>query len=418
MNQNAITTSFTAFPPVHGVEQAPERGNPDEDFAACLGAAASPLSAQPMPVSGKNRAVMASRAVPLNPEVAALRHFDPTAAAVSELASAGAVRPTTAQAVGLQQAPPPEPQMIGDEGQGAEKATSSRVRPAAGRESALAPGFGVGDAGELPRLPIQEPPAEPSTRVGADKSSPKAPNDPAAPAGTQANTVAPQAQAPAQARSPLAALAARAVPAAIAAAAPVRAALPGQAEGLARNESRLAQLASAPRLSRSSTGEPVEAQFQRGLALALRQGGGTVTLHLQPESLGDLRVRMSLDEARVEASFEASNEQARRLLGDSLGSLRSALEARGLEVTGLNVTVGDPPDRGTVGGHFTTPGGAGESHGGAHGGAGREQPEGNAARQDAGSDRAAVVLSVQEAAGVSIETGGAQGMWLRLDAIA
>src|SRR4029453_8928841 len=69
------------------------------------------------------------------------------------------------------------------------------------------------------------------------------------------------------------------------------------------------------------------AQAARGLAAAIRQGNGSVTMRLQPAGLGDLKIHVNLAHGRVEASFEAQSNQARHLLTSSLSDLRSALEA-------------------------------------------------------------------------------------------
>jgi hypothetical protein len=85
------------------------------------------------------------------------------------------------------------------------------------------------------------------------------------------------------------------------------------------------------------------AQFGRGLVAALRQNGGTVTIRLQPQELGDLKIRMQLQNGRVEARFEAATEQARDILDKNLGALRAALESRGLGVDRLDVYAADRP---------------------------------------------------------------------------
>src|SRR3989442_1514681 len=46
------------------------------------------------------------------------------------------------------------------------------------------------------------------------------------------------------------------------------------------------------------------AQAARGLVAALRQGGGSVTIRLQPGALGDLKIKVDLAAGRVGASFE------------------------------------------------------------------------------------------------------------------
>lgn len=84
--------------------------------------------------------------------------------------------------------------------------------------------------------------------------------------------------------------------------------------------------------------QPVEAQAVRGLAAVLRQKGGTVTLRLAPESLGELRISMKLEGAQVWAEIETSSDSARQLLEDQRDSLRGALEARGLKVERLEVS--------------------------------------------------------------------------------
>lgn len=94
---------------------------------------------------------------------------------------------------------------------------------------------------------------------------------------------------------------------------------------------------------------PLTAQALRGLAAALRQNGGSVTLRLNPEQLGFMKIEMSLKEGRVDARIEASNDAARHLLEQSVDRLRAALEARGLIVDRLEVkpvNEGAPEPRG------------------------------------------------------------------------
>lgn len=86
---------------------------------------------------------------------------------------------------------------------------------------------------------------------------------------------------------------------------------------------------------------PARAQLQqkqvvdaaaRGLGMAIKKGGGEVTLRLRPESLGQIRVELRLHDARVDATVEVQTTAARELLSDSLPHLRAALEAQGLTV--------------------------------------------------------------------------------------
>lgn len=88
--------------------------------------------------------------------------------------------------------------------------------------------------------------------------------------------------------------------------------------------------------------EVVTPQVVRGLALALQQGGGRVTLRLNPEHLGQVVVHVKVDNGTVNAGIETTDKAAHRLLQDSTESLRAALEARGLSVERIDVY--PPPD--------------------------------------------------------------------------
>ncbi|CAG0999574.1 hypothetical protein PHYC_02786 [Phycisphaerales bacterium] len=118
------------------------------------------------------------------------------------------------------------------------------------------------------------------------------------------------------------------------------------------------------RLSASRAGKPVPEPAQRGampqvvrgLALALKQGGGRVTLRLNPEQIGSVIVNVKVQGSSVTARLEASSDAAHRLLKDSVDGLRSALEARGLSVERIEIAPpppqeasADPRDQGAPG---------------------------------------------------------------------
>lgn len=182
----------------------------------------------------------------------------------------------------------------------------------------------------------------------------------------------------------------------------------------------------------SAAAEPqdgMDAQALRGLTAAIRQGGGSVTLRLQPESLGDLRVRVDFGEGRVGATFQVESEQARQLLEQSLSHLRSALEARGLEVGRLDVRVAERPTDAAPQNADDPGSGGADPRGGAgdRGGepSGRERPdEGFSARSGRertlapGSRDEGPVLHGAHAGPVRIETGGGPVITVRLDAVA
>ncbi len=180
--------------------------------------------------------------------------------------------------------------------------------------------------------------------------------------------------------------------------------------------------------------EPAASQIGRGLAALLRQKGGSVTIKMRPESLGEVTVRMTLDSGRVDARFETVTPLARRLLNDTLTTLRSALEAQGLTVERLSVDEEARPnesarpeaaDDDRVKERQGGSGGAGDSAGSKRGerdAAGSEHPETDAGEGAAGLPRPGVghVLAepivVPEGAGAS--AGGVPIIRLRLNAIA
>lgn len=89
------------------------------------------------------------------------------------------------------------------------------------------------------------------------------------------------------------------------------------------------------------TDRQIHAQAVRGIAAAVKQGGGSITLRLEPEHLGSLRVRVEVKGHKVTAGIEAGTESARRLLEEGRESLRAALEARGLQVERVEVRLNE-----------------------------------------------------------------------------
>lgn len=79
------------------------------------------------------------------------------------------------------------------------------------------------------------------------------------------------------------------------------------------------------------------AAVARGLSAAVLQKGGSLTLKLTPESLGQVRIDMTLDRGSVAVRLEATSVAAHDLLESSMAALRSTLEAKGLSVDRLTV---------------------------------------------------------------------------------
>ncbi|MEQ8317440.1 MAG: flagellar hook-length control protein FliK [Phycisphaerales bacterium] len=86
-----------------------------------------------------------------------------------------------------------------------------------------------------------------------------------------------------------------------------------------------------------------QAQVGRGLAQALRSGNGEVTLRLRPENLGQLSVRVQVQQNQVTATFEARHAEAQRMLEGSRDVLRQQLESRGLTVERIDVRLIEEP---------------------------------------------------------------------------
>lgn len=112
---------------------------------------------------------------------------------------------------------------------------------------------------------------------------------------------------------------------------------PGGGAHLPRPDAHNPAATAARRGADARTEALVTAQAARGLAAAMSRQDGAVTLRLNPESLGFLRIRLELGKGQVLARFEASTEQARGLLERSSETLRASLEAKGWEASQVRV---------------------------------------------------------------------------------
>lgn len=126
----------------------------------------------------------------------------------------------------------------------------------------------------------------------------------------------------------------------------------------------------------------VRSQAMRGVAAALTQGDQSVTLKLEPATLGEMRVKLKMNDGQMTADFEVSSTEARRLLERSSGELRQALEARGVQVEKIEVQL--VPTAGSTG-----EGIGAEAQWNTQGGMGDGQSEGSAWSGAWGNDRSA-----------------------------
>jgi flagellar hook-length control protein FliK len=83
--------------------------------------------------------------------------------------------------------------------------------------------------------------------------------------------------------------------------------------------------------------EANHAQIVTGIQAQLLPNGGSMQLHLNPGELGSMSVSVQMRNGVMSATFEASNDQAARLLTHSLGQLKTALETQGVSVGALHV---------------------------------------------------------------------------------
>ena len=78
----------------------------------------------------------------------------------------------------------------------------------------------------------------------------------------------------------------------------------------------------------------------RGMNALASQRGGSLTMRLDPPSLGQVIIRMSVSDGVVQAELHASNNAGRVVMERGLETLRASLESRGLTVERLSVQAG------------------------------------------------------------------------------
>jgi flagellar hook-length control protein FliK len=111
-----------------------------------------------------------------------------------------------------------------------------------------------------------------------------------------------------------------------------------------------AAAANAPATAATPGEDPNTVRVARAMQSALSQGGGSVTLRLQPPDLGMVRVQMQVQDGVVRAQLTAEHDSVRDLLNQQLGHLRTALESHGLTVDRLDVQTAPRAPGSTLGG--------------------------------------------------------------------
>ncbi len=85
--------------------------------------------------------------------------------------------------------------------------------------------------------------------------------------------------------------------------------------------------------------EMTGADLVRTAGLVVRDGGGEIRLTLKPESLGSVRIRLSLADGMVEGRIIVDTPEARQAFEAGLDSLTRALHADGFQTGSLSVSV-------------------------------------------------------------------------------
>jgi flagellar hook-length control protein FliK len=99
-------------------------------------------------------------------------------------------------------------------------------------------------------------------------------------------------------------------------------------------------VAAAPRATpldrlREMTG----ADLVKTAGLVVRDGGGEIRLTLRPGSLGSVRIRLSLEDGKVEGRIVVDTPEARQAFEEGIPALARALQADGFETGALQVSV-------------------------------------------------------------------------------
>jgi flagellar hook-length control protein FliK len=94
-------------------------------------------------------------------------------------------------------------------------------------------------------------------------------------------------------------------------------------------------------LARTPEGSPAESRTTmitaRGLTALASQRGGTLAIRLDPPSLGEVSIRMSVIDGVVRAELTAASSAARALMEKGIDALRASIESRGLTVERLSI---------------------------------------------------------------------------------
>lgn len=104
--------------------------------------------------------------------------------------------------------------------------------------------------------------------------------------------------------------------------------------------------ADAPVIESPAPAAPVEVppqveQVGSAILERVEAGGGEATIHLEPAELGEVRIRVRLDDGRIHVEVHASRPESAQLFRDHTVDLMSLLGDRGLDLADVFVGTGD-----------------------------------------------------------------------------
>jgi hypothetical protein len=94
--------------------------------------------------------------------------------------------------------------------------------------------------------------------------------------------------------------------------------------------------------------EEVWEQIVKYARIEPKKGLSEAEIHLKPEILGSLKIKVSIDEAGVKASFFTDNHIVKEMIEAQLPHLREAFLAQNLDIQKFSVFVGYNPSKGTI----------------------------------------------------------------------
>lgn len=87
-------------------------------------------------------------------------------------------------------------------------------------------------------------------------------------------------------------------------------------------------------------------QVSNSVRLTMKQGGGEARMRLYPESLGELKIELSVEDGVLKAKFFVSSAMVKDVIEDNFHKLRDSLANNGLKVDSFSVSV-DQQDKGS-----------------------------------------------------------------------